>query len=241
MGSHASLRSTVIITVSAGFVIVAAGGVALAHGASRGPAYPAKAVVIFAIVAALASTFVRSSHPFPTFGAANAVTTARAALVALVAAFIGEGAAPAQAAAIVTLATAVTVLDGVDGWIARRTGMGSDFGARFDMETDALLILALSILTCQYGKAGAWVVLSGLLRYLFVAAGWVWAWMKRPLPPRFRRKMVCVVQIVALLIALLPAVVPPASRVIAAASLALLAWSFGVDTAWLAGYTDESR
>ena len=32
------------------------------------------------------------------------------------------------------------------------------FGARFDMEIDALLILALSILAWRHGKAGAWVV-----------------------------------------------------------------------------------
>ena len=35
-------------------------------------------------------------------------------------------------------------LDGLDGWAARRQGLVSAFGARFDMEVDALLILALA-------------------------------------------------------------------------------------------------
>ena len=61
--------------------------------------------------------------------------------------------------------------------------MASAFGARFDMETDALLIQVLAILAWQYGKAGPWVLVSGLLRYLFVAAGWVWPWMREPLFP----------------------------------------------------------
>ena len=36
------------------------------------------------------------------------------------------------------------LLDLVDGWVARRTGTASPFGARFDLETDAALILVLS-------------------------------------------------------------------------------------------------
>ena len=46
---------------------------------------------------------------------------------------------------VVMLAIAVTVLDGADGWLARRSGVSSAFGARFDGEVDAFLILALSV------------------------------------------------------------------------------------------------
>ena len=64
--------------------------------------------------------------------------------------------------------------------------MESRFGARFDMETDAWLILALGVLVWRYDKAGAWVLLSGALRYLFIAAGWGLAWMRGTLPPPSR-------------------------------------------------------
>ena len=66
------------------------------------------------------------------------------------------------------------------------------------MEVDALLIMVLAILAWQHGKAGAWVLLSGLLRYAFVAAGWLAPWIARPLPPSRRRQTICVVQIAAL-------------------------------------------
>ena len=105
----------------------------------------------------------------------------------------------------------VEVLDGVDGWLARRSGLASAFGARFDMEVDALLIMALAILAWQHGKAGSWVLLSGLLRYAFVAAGWLAPWMSRPLPPSRRRQTVCVVQIAGLCAAVAP-IVPPARQ-----------------------------
>ena len=157
----------------------------------------------------------------------------RAFLVAIVAGFIGEPSLPSAGWTVVCAAVAATVLDGVDGWLARRTGMASAFGARFDMETDALLIQVLAILAWQYGKAGPWVLISGLLRYQFVAAGWVLPWMREPLFPSVRRKTICVVQIVGLILTILPPIVPPASEWLAAASLAALAYSFLVDTFWL--------
>src|SRR4051794_4541233 len=115
------------------------------------------------MVVALAN--VRAHHPFARFGPANRVTTLRALLVALVAGCIGEAPAPRVTAAAVAAATLATILDGVDGWLARRTGMMSAFGARFDMEVDALLIQLLCLLGWLWQKAGAWVLLSGLLRY----------------------------------------------------------------------------
>jgi multidrug efflux pump subunit AcrA (membrane-fusion protein) len=48
------------------------------------------------------------------------------------------------------------MLDGVDGWLARRHEIASRFGARFDMEVDALLILALSVLA-GCGEKNAYV------------------------------------------------------------------------------------
>ena len=146
-----------------------------------GSLYALKVAAVFAGVLAIVRVFVRTHHPFPTFGPANQVTTVRAALVALVAGLIGEAHLPAYATARPIVSGIVTALDGVDGWLARRTRMASAFGARFDMEVDALLILVLSILAWQYEKAGPWIVLAGLLRYVFVAAGWVFPWMARPL------------------------------------------------------------
>lgn len=164
---------------------------------------------------------------------ANLVTSLRALLVVVVAAF---GLRPASTRSIgiaIVVAAIVTALDGVDGWVARRTSAATAFGARFDMEVDALLILILSILVWKHGKAGAWVTVSGLLRYLFIAAGWILPWMRTPLRSTLRGKAICVIQIGGLLVALLPAVQPPTSSAIAAVSLVALCFSFFVDTLWL--------
>src|SRR6185437_3130381 len=92
-------------------------------------------------------------------------------------------------------------------WMAaRRSGFASAFGARFDLETDAFFVLALSALLYHSGQAGAWVLTAGLMRYTFVAAGWLWSALAAPLPPSRRRKVICVVLILALLTALTPAV-----------------------------------
>jgi phosphatidylglycerophosphate synthase len=102
------------------------------------------------------------------------------------------------------------------------------------METDALLILVLAALASQLNKAGAWILLAGLLRYVFVAASYVWPRLGAELPPSRRRQAVCVAQIASLIAALAPVVVPPWSTALALAGLVLLVWSFGVDVAWLA-------
>jgi phosphatidylglycerophosphate synthase len=195
--------------------------------------YLVKAGAAFGLIALAAAAGRKRHHPFARFGPANQVTTVRALLVSLTLALIGERSSTGLAMSAALAALLVTVLDGVDGWLARRTAMASDFGARFDMEVDALLILALSILTWQHGKAGAWVLASGLLRYAFVAAGWIWAWLRAPLPSSSRGKVICVLQIAGLALAVSPLVSWPASAAVAGASLAALAYSFFVDVVWL--------
>ena len=131
------------------------------------------------------------------------------------------------------MALLALILDGVDGKVARATGSESDFGARFDMEMDALFILGLSIAVLALGKAGIWVLALGLIRYAFVAAGHFADWLNAPLPDSFRRKTVCVWQIVTLLVAVLPPINSLFASTTLATALALLVWSFFVDIHWL--------
>jgi phosphatidylglycerophosphate synthase len=198
------------------------------------PAYIAKAAIVFGAILVIALSRVRAYHPHQRFGAANAVTALRAALVAIAAGAVGESHSSRVLAAAIVASAAAAALDGLDGWLARRLRIESAFGARFDLEVDALLILVLSILAWRYHKAGAWVLASGLTRYLFVAAGALWPWLRRPLPGTTRGKAICILQIVALILVLVPQIRPPASSAIAAGSLAALWYSFFVDirTLW---------
>ena len=165
-------------------------------------------------------------------------------MAGLIGAPAGDAAAAhAGAEAAAVGAMLATAGDGLDGWLARRTRMESAFGARFDMEVDALTILVLSILVWQYGKAGPWVIASGAMRYAFVAAGWLFPWIDRPLEPTFRAKLVCIVQIAALIVAVAPVVPAPVSGIVAALGLAALAYSFAVDLGrlWRTGPGADGR
>jgi len=132
-----------------------------------------------------------------------------------------------------SVAALAATLDAVDGWLARRTGMSSAFGARFDMETDAVFILVLSVWAWRLGKAGPWVIAAGLLRYAFVLAAMLVPALRGDLPFSFRRKSIAAVQMIALLVVIAPFVPASDSAPIAALALLALATSFGIDIRWL--------
>ena len=198
-----------------------------------GIAYPVTAAAVAAATVIVLVRVAGHRHPYARFGAANGVTTTRVGLVALVGALMVVDVSVRGLWLAVALASIATGLDGVDGWLARRTGLASEFGARFDMETDALLILVLSMLVWRHGKAGGWVLACGLLRYGFVAAAWMLPWLGRPLRSTLRGKTVAVVQIIGLIVAIAPIVPMPYSAIVVAVTLMALVWSFAVDIAWL--------
>ena len=196
--------------------------------------FPVEVMALYLVGSLLILHGVPTSLPGPGAGPANRVTLGRGILVLPVAALAlqAELAGPALREAAVVLAAIALLLDGVDGWVARRTGTGTAFGARFDMETDAFLLLALSVLAWRGGPVGPWILGIGALRYLFVAAGKVWPVLTRELPPSYRRKVVCVVQGVALLLVLAPFTPPLAAQAVGALALTALVGSFAVDTVW---------
>lgn len=138
------------------------GLVAGALGASGlGVDFVTKALAVYAVGCWLVwRGLAGGAHPHPRFGAANRITLGRLAGMATVAALLGEAvpAAPPSAAPVggwvlIVAATLIAVLDAADGALARRQGLASNFGARFDMETDAAFTLVLSALVWQAGQA----------------------------------------------------------------------------------------
>lgn len=196
-------------------------------------AYAPKALLLFAAGAGVVLLALPGAHRFARMGAANQVTIVRGALVALLGALLGEHVSRATAETAVAAALAALLLDGVDGWLARRSRMTSEFGARLDMETDALFVAVLSLLVWQFDKAGPWVLLSGLMRYLFAAVIAFIPVLQRPVPSTLRAKTIAVLQMVALIVALAPLCSPSASVWITAAGLAALTLSFSLDVIWL--------
>jgi phosphatidylglycerophosphate synthase len=197
--------------------------------------YVATALLLYGLGAAMLLGTLPTELPGPGVGPANRVTLGRLALLMALAALSihPDSLGPGGRWTVVAVGTLIMVLDGVDGWVARRTGSVSDYGARFDMETDAFLMLVLSVLVWTEGRVGIWVLLIGAMRYLFVGAAWVLPALRGELFHSMRRKVVCVVQGVALLVCLGPIVPGRLAVGSAAVALAALTWSFGVDTVWL--------
>ncbi len=204
--------------------------------------YVGQCLVVFAGFLLALLPFLPQHLPLEHFGAANRVTLLRASIAALAAGLIGRSElTSSQNWFIAGLAGLALVLDGIDGWLARREGTTSPFGARFDMEVDAFFILVLAGLVYQTGKAGGWVLLSGALRYGFIALGYALPWLNQPLPPHKRRQTVCVIQTVVLVVSLTPSLAPPWTTTLAALALGLLTLSFTVDVVWLARHSNPAE
>jgi phosphatidylglycerophosphate synthase len=180
-------------------------------------------------------------HPFAQFGAANLVTLGRMAVLSLLVALAAQALwyatpklTPWAVWALVAVAVGTASLDAVDGALARRNGLASDFGARFDMETDAAFILVMCVLVAQHGHTGPWILAVGLMRYLFVAAAYIWPWLSAPLALSRRRQAVCVLQVIVLIACLAPVISPRLAFLLGVGSLAALALSFAIDVLILA-------
>jgi phosphatidylglycerophosphate synthase len=168
------------------------------------------------------------------FGIANQVTLLRAGLVCLASgALLAGGSSSASEWSLAALLAAALSLDAADGWLARRLRLASDFGARFDLEIDAWLILVLALLVWQSGRVGPWVLAIGLMRYVFVLASWYLPALRGLLPPSWRRQAVCVQQSVTLLVCLLPPVGSLFANVSAGLALLALLASFASDIIYL--------
>jgi phosphatidylglycerophosphate synthase len=176
-------------------------------------------------------------HPFPRLGAANRITLVRAGVACLIASRTLDP-APLETPerwVLVALAGVALLLDGADGWAARRQGLASAFGARFDMETDAFAIAVLAVAVAKAGSVAYWVLAIGAMRYLYLAAGCLLP-VLHGLPPACafadsRRKTIAVVQSLALLVALAPASPPGWAAATCAVALGLLVYSFSADIA----------
>jgi Phosphatidylglycerophosphate synthase len=165
------------------------------------------------------------------FGPANIITATRSTLVGLITGLVVASFTTAiSVVLLIALVIPALALDAVDGWVARRTGTTSELGARFDMEVDAFLLLALSVYVAQ--SSGVWVLAIGSMRYVFVLVGWALPWFRRRLPARYWRKVVTAVAGIALAVAA-SGLVGWGGTVLVAAALVMLVESFGRDVVWL--------
>ena len=144
-----------------------------------------------------------------------------------------SGDVPLRSWPLFALALPSFLLDGVDGWVARRMGTPSAAGGRLDMETDAAFLMILSVPLSL--AVGPWVLGIGAMRYLFLAAGWWRPALLATLAFSSFRRIVAGIQGGVLVVALLPVLPAVVAAAATALSLGLLVISFGRDVVTLEG------
>jgi phosphatidylglycerophosphate synthase len=193
------------------------------------------AAFCFLVLAALVARHSRARS----FGIANVVTLSRGLGVCFLAGLalqaLAGGLAEHGVLIMIIIGTLCLALDGVDGRIARARGEASAFGAKFDVETDAAMLVVLSVAVAALGIVGWWVLAIGVMRYVYVAMSLVVPALRTPLPYRYSAKVIAVAQAVALLAALSFKLTHGEhwlSDTFLLAALASLGWSFGRSVIW---------
>jgi len=223
-----------------GLAVTLLGALAMMAGLAVSPGLVGSALGVYLAMAAVIAT-TWPTH-YRSFGWPNRITLLRGALVAVLAgALLVPELYRQHGLPMAGLSLVVLALDGLDGWLARSLGASSAFGARFDMEVDSLLVLVLAIAVFVSGTTGPWVLAIGLMRYVFAGLGLVVPWLRAELPDSARRKWICVIQVLALVVAVAfpvstepPPIDPFVVRIMLGTALMLLIGSFARDVAWLA-------
>lgn len=137
------------------------------------------------------------------------------------------GAIPLRSWPLFVLALTAVLLDAVDGWAARRTDSATAAGGRLDMETDAALLVVLSLPLAAV--IGPWVLAIGAMRYAFLAASWWRPALGQQLAFSQFRRVVAGAQGIVLAVSVLPVLPVTIASVAVVVALILLVVSFGRD------------
>ncbi|MFW5688698.1 MAG: FkbM family methyltransferase [Spirochaetota bacterium] len=184
------------------------------------------APLVLAAEGIVAFTILIVQAGLPARRLANVVTGFRL-LTAIALLAVAAWPAPFALRLVVALAIAGEISDFVDGRVARAQGTTA-FGARLDMETDALFMLSLSLLAVRWFDLPAWIAGAGLVRYLAAIP-----FLALP-DPRANRaftlfaKVACAASAILLIGTIVPWSLAPTIRLTAGGgAVALLAVSFG--------------
>ncbi len=107
----------------------------------------------------------------------------------------------------------------------------SEFGEMFDKEIDAFFLLIICMIIIDKDLLGPWILIAGLLRYLFVL---LLRWKRPGVQKEIKSNQARLIYIIvmgALLISLLPSDVIRVS--LAVGATALITYSFSADFKWI--------
>ena len=233
-GSHPAI----LVDLLLGAILLAGAAGGLRIGLDLPAGVLPLAVIAYAVLAVLLWR-QRAGHALTP---ADRVTLGRATLVMLLIGLLpGAELMAADPAPVFAFALAAALLDGVDGAVARRLHCETQAGARFDMEVDAVLLAVLALWVYALDRAGLWVIMIGLWRYLFVLGGWIQPALARALPASQRRRVICGIQAVGLALCIAPGLPSTVATPMALALLVLVSYSFIIDAAFLWRNPDQGE
>ncbi len=178
----------------------------------------------------LAIQLFGQGFPHRQLGLGNLITIGRFVLVSALFSVVFGLANPWL---VILISVFALVLDGFDGFFARRAKKVSEFGARLDMEVDSALAAVLALSLWSSGLIGVEILLLALPRYLFAFATKISPWMTSPLPYSLARRVISVIQIASLIGLHAPFLPQVLITPVALIVIGLLIWSFGRDIIWL--------
>ncbi len=149
---------------------------------------------------------VPEATPVPTLNIANLLTMSRLVLVPLffMALFAGDGSDTFWRAIATALFAIASFTDQVDGWVARKYGLITDFGKIADPIADKALIGAALIGLSVLGELGWWVTIVIAIREIGVTLLRFWVIRHGVIPASRGGKAKTLTQIAAITAYLLP-------------------------------------
>lgn len=178
----------------------------------------------------------------PTLGYGNTITIIRGVLVSLLAGFlfIPEPNTLLAWLPAIFYSTA-SLLDYLDGYVARVTNHTTILGEVLDMEFDGLGLLIAIGVAIRYGQLPPWYLLLGLARQLFILGLWLRKRNGLPtydLTPSENRRIIAGFQMGFVSVILWPILTPPLTTIVCLLFSVPLVASFGRDWLVVSGQFD---
>lgn len=180
----------------------------------------------------------------PTLGYGNGITITRGVLISLLAGFLFI---PEPTTALAWLPalfyTTASILDYLDGYVARLTNHTTILGEVLDMEFDGLGLLIAIGVAIRYGQLPPWYLLLGFGRQLFLLG--IWIYQQRGLPTyelteSANRRIIAGFQMGFISVILWPVLTPPLTTIICILFSIPLTASFGRDWLVVSGRIDPT-
>lgn len=177
------------------------------------------------------------------FGPGMLVTVARGFLLGMLAGFLFTPRPEGFLGWVPAISyTSASILDYLDGYVARVYGDVTMLGERLDTELDAQGMLLASALAVWYGALPAWFLVIGLLRYGFQFGRWALRSLgkrARELPPSVSRRPIAGLTMGFLSAVLWPIFSPPETVVAGIIFALIILLSFGRDWLVVSGLVDS--